>query len=108
MPISHEKIQMKNACDLIKICIPLSKLPQALAQTGRGLISEVTLQRTGICIGHRYITRLHRNQFLVCFKVVIFRQDTSTDQFFLQNLYEVQQIFRVLITNVINCIRRNR
>ena len=65
------------------------------------LISKVTLQRTGICIGHRHVTGLHRNQLLVCFKVVIFRQNTCTDQFFLQNLYEVQQIFRVLVADVI-------
>ena len=44
----------------------------------------------------------------MCFKIIIFRQNTSTNQFFLQNLYKVQQIFRVLIADVINCIRRNR
>ena len=29
----------------------------------------------GICIGHRHITRLHRNKFLVCLEVIIFRQN---------------------------------
>ena len=43
----------------------------------------------------------------MCFKIIIFRQNTSTNQFFLQNLYKVQQIFRVLVADVINCIRRN-
>ena len=41
-------------------------------------------------------------------EVVIFRQHSGTNQFFAQNLHKVQQVFRILIPNVVNCIRRNR
>ncbi len=91
----------------IKFCIPLSELPQTSSQTCTRLIPEITLQCACICIGHRHITRLHWNEFFVCFKVIIFRQHFCPNQFFLQNLYEIQKVLRILIANVVDCIRRN-
>ena len=43
----------------------------------------------------------------MCFKVIIFRQHFCPNQFFLQNLYEIQKVLRILIANVVDCIRRN-
>ena len=59
----------------IKLSVPLSEVPQTSSQAGARLVPEVTLQCASICIGDRDITRLHRNQFLVSFKIVIFRQN---------------------------------
>ncbi len=40
-------------------------------------------------------------------EIVIFRQNLCMNQLLAQNLYEVQQVLRVLIADVVNCIRRN-
>lgn len=92
----------------VKLSIPFSKIPQTNSQTCRWFIPKVTFQSTRICISHRHITRLHRNQFLVSFKVVIFRQYFRPYQFLTQNLYKVQQILWILIANVVHCIWWNR
>ena len=92
----------------IELPIPLSEFPQSCSQGCTRLEPEVTFQSTRIRIGHRYITRLHRYQFLVSVKIIILRQHASPYQFLAQNLHEVQQVFRVVVTNVIESVRRNR
>ena len=42
------------------------------------------------------------------FKIVISRQNFCPNQFLLQNIHKIQEIFRLIITNIINCIRWNR
>ena len=42
------------------------------------------------------------------FKIIVRRQYLGTDQLLLQNVHEVQQIFWLVVANVIDCIRRNR
>ena len=44
----------------------------------------------------------------MCLEVIIFRQNLCTNQLLTQNLHEVQQIFWILIADIVNCIRRNR
>lgn len=71
------------------------------------LEAEVSLQRLGICKGHRHITGLHGHQFLVRLEIIVRRQHTSTNQFLRQNLHKVQQVFGVGIADVVNCIGGN-
>ena len=92
----------------IKFSVPLSKIPQTRSQIGARFVAEITLQCTGICIGYRHITWLHRDKLLVNLEVVIFRQHLCTNQFFRKDLHEIKQVLRVLIADVVNGIRRNR
>lgn len=64
-------------------------------------------QCSGISISDWNITRLHRNKLLMRLKIVIFRQHSSSHQFFLQNGYKIKQIFRMATANVVQRIRRN-
>ena len=42
------------------------------------------------------------------FKVIIFQEYPRTNQFLLQNIHKIQQIFWVLISDIVYGIRRNR
>ena len=42
------------------------------------------------------------------FEIIIFREHPRTDQLLLQDIYKIQQIFRILVSNIIYSIRRNR
>ena len=55
----------------------------------------------------RNVTRLHWNKFLMCFEVVIDRKNFSADKFLLKNIYEIKQIFRLIISKVIDGVRWN-
>ena len=76
--LSSSKIFSINSNPLfslfIKLSVPLSKVPQTSPQTCARLVPKVSLQCTGVRIGHRHIIWLHRNQFLVSLKIIIFRQ----------------------------------
>lgn len=92
---------------LIEFLIPLCKLPQSLPQGGGRLEAEITFQCAGIGIGHRDVAGLHGHQLLVGFKVVVGREYPGGDQFLLQDVHEILQVFGVLIANVIHRIRRD-
>ena len=52
--------------------IPFGELAKAFAKWGVWLKAKVALEWSGVGIGHWYIARLHRNEFFVGFKVVVF------------------------------------
>lgn len=56
---------------LIEFLIPFRKFTETFSQACTRLEAEVTLQCTGIRIGHGNIARLHGNQLLVRLKVII-------------------------------------
>ena len=85
--------------------IPLSKSPQAFSQAGIGLEAEVLLQWGCVCIGYWHITWLHGHKFLVGLEVVVLGQDTSTHQLFLQDGYEVEEVFGRVVADVIYLVR---
>ena len=87
--------------------IPLSKSPQALSQAGIGLEAEVLFQGLRVGVGHGHITWLHRYKFLVGIEVVVLGQDTGTDQLFLQDGYEVKEVFGRVVADVIYLVRGN-
>ena len=87
--------------------IPLSKSPQAFSQAGIGLEAEVLLQWGCVCIGYGHITWLHRNKFLVGFKVIVLGEHAGTDQLFLQDGHEVKEIFGRVVADVIYLVRGN-
>ena len=89
---------------MIILFIPSGELPQSFPECYLRCKPEVTLQSCGIGIRRWHIPWLHGNQFLVCLEVKICRKDTSSYQFLLQNLYEVEQILRLATTYIIYCV----
>ena len=85
--------------------IPLSKSPQSFSQTCVWLESEVLLQWDCVCIGYWHITWLHRYKFLVSFKIIILRKNSCTHQLFLQDGYEVKEVFRGVVADVVHLVR---
>ena len=85
--------------------IPLSKSSQTFSQTGIGLEAEVLFQGLRVGVGHGHVTRLHGHEFLVGLEVVVLGQDTGTDQLFLQDGYEVKEIFGGVVADVIYLVR---
>ena len=88
-------------------CIPLSKSPQAFSQAGIGLEAEVLFEGRRVCVGYGHITWLHGHEFLVGIKVIVLGKDAGTDQLFLQDGYEVKEIFGRVVTDVIYLVRRD-
>lgn len=86
--------------------IPLCKMSQSISQTCIGLKAEVLFQGGCVCIGYRDIARLHGNKFLVGFKVIVFGKYSCTNQFFLEDGYEVKEVFGRVVTDVVYLIWR--
>ena len=87
--------------------IPLSKSPQAFSQAGIGLEAEVLFQGLRVGVGHGHVTWLHRNKFLVGFKVIVLGEHTGTHQLFLQDGYEVEKVLGRVVADVIYLVRGN-
>ena len=85
--------------------IPLCELPQSLSQRNLGRKPEVTFKGCSISIGGGDISWLHGHKFFVRLEVEVCRENTSTNQFLLQDVHEVQQVFWLTTTDVIDGIR---
>ena len=82
-------------------------MAQALAQGYLWRKPEVALKGCGICIGGGDIAWLHGDKLLVGLKVIVLREDTGTDEFLLEDLYEVQEVLGLATTYIIYGIGRN-
>ena len=107
---------LANACDcelgnyeqeliVVISSVPFSKASQSFSQTCVWLESEVLLQWDCVCIGYWHITWLHRYKFLVSFKIIILRKNSCTHQLFLQDGYEVKEVFRGVVADVVHLVR---
>ena len=85
--------------------IPLSKPPQAFSQAGIGLETEVLFQGLRVGISHGHVAGLHGYEFLVGLEIVVLVQDTGTYQLFLQDGYEVKEVFGRVVTDVVHLVR---
>ena len=90
---------------LIIPSIPLSKSSQAFSQTGIGLETKVLLQWGCVCVGHWHITRLHGHEFLVGIEVVVLGKHAGTDQLFLKDGHEVEEVLGRVVADVIYLVR---
>ena len=88
--------------------VPLRKLPQSFPQRNFRCKSEVTFKGGGIGIRRGDITWLHRDELFVGLEVEVCGKDTGTYQFFLQDIHEVEKIFWLAATNVVDGIGRDR
>ena len=85
--------------------IPLSKSPQAFSQAGIGLEAEILFQGRRVGVGHGHVARLHGHEFLVGIKVIVLGKDAGTDQLFLQDSHEVEEVFGGVVADVVHLVR---
>lgn len=74
------KVHDELLSDSVVLAIPLGEGPQAVLELRRGLVAEVTLERTGVGVGDGHIARLHRNELLMGLKVVVDREHALLHQ----------------------------
>ena len=91
----------------IELFIPLRELSQSLSQRYLGCKPEITFKGCGICVGSGDITQLHGDELFVSLEVKVCWKDTSTYKLFLQNTHEIQQVFWLTTTDVIDCVWRD-
>ena len=90
----------------IVLGIPVSESTEAIAERSGGTETEVLFESRGVSIRHRYITCLHRHQFLMGFKIIIGRKHLGCNKFLLQDNNEIEQVLGVVVADIINGIRR--
>ena len=56
-------------------------------------------------VGHGHVAGLHGYEFLVGLEIVVLEQDTGTYQLFLQDGYEVKEVFRGVVADVVHLVR---
>lgn len=93
--------------NVIKLLIPLCELSKPFSQAGGGFKAVVAFQGFGVGEGYGYVAGLHGYQLLVGFEVVVFGEHTGTDQFLLQNVDKVEQVFGVLVSDVVYSVGRH-
>ena len=93
--------------DMIVGLVPFRKFPEAFAKGSGRAIAVVFFQGFGIRIGNGNVAGLHGHQFLVGFEVVVFGKDTGANELLLQDVYELEEVFRPSAADVIYSIGRN-
>ena len=86
--------------------VPLGESPQSFPDADLRPESIILFQSPAVRIGDGNVTGLHPHQFPMPFKVIIFRQNTGTNQFFLQGGNIVQQVFRGTAADIVEQCRR--
>ena len=92
---------------LVEVGIPLCKVAETFAEGGGRLEAEVVLQGGGIGVGYGNVTGLHGDELLVGVEVVVGREDTGTEEFFLEDGDEIEKVLGVGVADVIDSIRWN-
>ena len=87
--------------------VPLGEAAEAFTQRSGGLEAEVLFERGGVGVGDGDITGLHGNKLLVGLEVVVFGKDSCTDEFFLKDGDEIEQVLGTVVADVIYFIRRD-
>ena len=93
---------------MIILLIPLGEGAETGAERGGGAEAEVLLQCAGVGVGHGDVAGLHRDEFLVCLKVVVGGEHAGAKQLLLEYLYEVEQVLGAVVADVIHLVGRYR
>ena len=101
-------ILVLSFCRAVVFFIPFGEFAETVAERGVGLEAEVALKRGGVGESYGDIARLHGDEFFVGFKVVILGEDAGADEFFLENLDEVEEVFWVGVADVVDFVGRER
>ena len=88
--------------------IPFSEFSQPFAERGGGFEPEIGFQGAGVGVGDRHVAGLHGYEFLVRFEVVVGGENLGADEFFLENRHEVEQVFRVVVADIVDLVGRER
>ena len=107
MKLTHKDVYIPTKSFIIIPSIPLSKSPQAFFQAGIGFEAEVLFQGLRVGVGHGHVAGLHGHELLVGIEVVVLGQDTGTHQLFLEDGYEVKEVFGRVVADVIYLVRGN-
>ncbi len=91
----------------VVLFIPLGKVAEAFAEGDLGGEAKVFFQSSCVCVGCGDVSGLHGDQLLVGLEVVVLGQDTSSQEFFLEDVYKVQQILRLTATDVVDLVGRD-
>ena len=92
----------------IVVLVPLCKFSQTFSQSDFGREAKISFECRTVCVSNWHISRLHGDQLLVGFEVVVFGQDADTHQLLLQDVHEVQQVLRLAAADVIHLVRCQR
>ena len=76
-------------------------MAEAFAKGDLGGEAEVALEGGGVSVGGGDVAGLHGDQLLVGFEVVVLWQDTGTEEFLLEDVDEVDQVFGLATTYII-------
>ena len=87
--------------------VPLGETAEAFTQRGGGLEAEVLFERCGVGVGDGDIAGLHGNELLVELEIVVFGEHACTDELFLKDGDEVEQVLGTVVADVIYFIRRD-
>ena len=99
-----------SACCLSAIIhfVPFRKLSKSIPDPNLRSKSIVTFQPCAVRIGDRHIAGLHAYELPVAFEIIVLRQDTCTNEFFLQGRNVVQQVFGSAAADVVDSVGRQR
>ena len=75
-----------------------------MAEGGVGAEVEVALEGSGVGVGGGDVAGLHRNQLFVGFEVVVGGEDSGADEFFLEDCDEVEEVFGMVVADVVECV----
>ena len=86
--------------------MPFSEFSQPFAKRCGGLEAEILFQCGRVGVSYWHVAGLHGHEFLVSFEIVIGWEHPGADELFLQNRHEVEQVFRVVVADVIDFVGR--
>lgn len=105
MKLTHKDVYIPTKSFIIIPSIPLSKSPQAFSQAGIGLEAEVLFEGRRVCVGYGHITWLHGHELLVGIEVIILGEHAGTDQLFLKDGHEVENVLGRVVADVVHLVR---
>ena len=73
-------------------------MTETFAEGSGRLKAEVTLEGGGIGVGYGDVARLHGDELLVGVEVVVGREDTGTEEFFLEDGDEIEKVLQLVST----------
>lgn len=92
---------------LIEVFVPVGEGAEAGAERGGGLKAEVAFERCCVGVGYWYIAWLHGYEAFVCFEVVVGGEYSGGNKFFLEYLYEVEEVLGIVVADIVDGIGRD-
>ena len=88
--------------------VPFGELSQAVAERGGGFEAEIGFQGACVGVGDGDVAGLHGHEFLVGFEVVVCGEHLGSDELFLEDGHEVEEVFRMVVPDVVDFVGRER